>query len=141
MDNEPPAHKYYFGQWNGEEFTWSGLKYLHISKKIIKFVNTFFLVKKGSSGKNLDIILLAYSRRAQNFLFCWSGRELWPFVYVMSILLHAINLSSQIPSLYMVKEGDAGKNLQSNRCPYTMVQVTTPCDIPFIRYLHFCKRL
>jgi len=32
--------------------------------KFVKFINAFFLVKKGSSGKNLDIILFAYSRGA-----------------------------------------------------------------------------
>jgi len=35
--------------------------------------------------------------------------ELWPFVYIMSKLLYAIDFSSKISSLYMVKEGDTEK--------------------------------
>jgi len=68
-------------------------------------------VKKGSSGKNVDIILFAYSRGARKSLFCCSG--------VMAVCLHhveisyTIDFSSQTVSLYMVKECDAPSNIDA----------------------------
>ena len=44
-------------------------KYLRTEKKIVKYLNALFFVKEGFNDKNLDIILFAYSRRVQNFLF------------------------------------------------------------------------
>jgi len=44
--------------------------FVHFEKKIVKFSTILFLVKKGSSGKNMDIILFTYLREA---LFCCSG--------------------------------------------------------------------
>jgi len=44
----------------------STLPYMHVFQKNgVKFVNEFFFMKKGSSGKNLDIILFAYLIGAQ----------------------------------------------------------------------------
>jgi len=71
------------------------IKYLSISKKI---VNTFLFVKKGSSGKNLDI------KGARKSFFCCSGlKETW----VMVVCLRhakAIVHNPQISSLYMIQE-------------------------------------
>jgi len=56
-------------------------------KKIVKFVNAFYLVKKGSSGKNLDIILFIYSRGTQKLLFSCSGlKDAW----VMAVCLRHV---------------------------------------------------
>jgi len=54
------------------------------------------------------------------------------------------DVSSQILSLYTVKESDAGKKLPSNTVDalvHGKHQVTTLCNIPFVSCAHFCKRL
>jgi len=62
------------------------LAYIYI-KKIVKFINAFFLVKKASSGKILDIILFIYSRGARISLFHCSGlKDVW----VMAICLRHV---------------------------------------------------
>jgi len=75
-------------------------------KKFVKFINAFFFVKKESSGKNLDIILFAYSRRARKSLQWTKGyMSYMAIVYATLKLSYVIDFSSQISSLYMVKEG------------------------------------
>ena len=51
-------------------------------------INACFLMKKGSNGKNLDIILLPI---LENLCFGAVGLricELWPFVYVRQRIVH-----------------------------------------------------
>jgi len=65
-------------------------------------------------------------------------QKLWPFVHVMLKWLFAIDFSSWILSLFVVKQGSRGSNLPINLfLTNTMVQMSTLCSNAFVSYNRF----
>ena len=75
------------------------------------FLNDSFLVKGGTSNKNLDIILFAYSRGVGKS--CCSRPKDTQVMCICLRHIEAIDFSSQILPLYAVKKGDKRTNLPS----------------------------
>jgi len=116
--------------------------------KFIKFVKCFFLVKKGSSDENLDSILFTYSRGIRKSLFCCIElKDPW----VTVVCLHHVEtiVRDWFFFIYFVSIHGEGVWYRDKLTQYqmpllmanTMVQVKTTRDIPFVSYIHFCKRL
>ena len=70
------------------------------------FFRRFVLGEEWANNKNLDIILLTYSKGVQNLCFVAVDARIQKFVYITSKQKYTINLSSLISFSYAVKKGE-----------------------------------
>ena len=121
------------------------MKYLHIRKNSVNFLNVSFVVKEGSNNKNLDISLFAYSKGVGKSLFCCSRPK---DTEVMNICLHHVEVFVRNRFFFVnfafvcSKKVDKRTNLIDSLFMVNMiVKMSVSYINPLLSYNHFSKCL